>query len=46
MKIGIVGCGFIADEFMKNISLLNNITVVSVYSRTFENSKAFCEKYS
>lgn len=45
MKIGIVGCGFIADEFMKNISLLNNITVVSVYSRTFENSKAFCEKY-
>lgn len=45
MKIGIVGCGFIAEEFMKNISMLNNITVVAVYSRTFENSKAFCKKH-
>lgn len=45
MKIGIVGCGIIADEFMKNAALLNNITVIAVYSSIFEEAKVFCEKH-
>ncbi|MGD8426083.1 MAG: Gfo/Idh/MocA family oxidoreductase [Balneolaceae bacterium] len=44
-KWGILGTGFIANEFAKALNLIPEAVTHSVYSRTFERAKGFADHY-
>lgn len=45
IRFGIVGTGFIVDEFMKAITDFGDIEVVGIYSRKQETGNSFASKY-
>ena len=45
LKIGIVGCGTIADIHAQAIKESRNLTLISVFSRTENNARAMGEKF-
>lgn len=45
MKLGIIGAGYIVDEFLKNSKGIENLEIVSCFSRTFSKAKDISEKY-
>lgn len=45
MKIGTIGTGFIVDTFMEAVSIVDDVEVVAVYSRSKEKAEEFAGKY-
>lgn len=46
VRFGIVGTGWITDEFIRGASENDNFVLSAIYSRTADRAKAFAEKYS
>lgn len=44
-KFGVIGTGWIAEEFVKGTSLVKELEFAAVYSRSKEKGKAFAEKF-
>ncbi len=45
VKFGVIGSGWIAEEFVKGASLVDGFVFSAMYSRTFEKGTAFAEKF-
>lgn len=45
VKIGIIGAGYIAEEHLKVIKEINNISVIGITSRTISKAKTLASKY-
>ena len=45
IKFGVVGSGWIAEEFVKGAKLVDGFVFSAMYSRTYEKGKAFAEKF-
>lgn len=46
IKYGVIGSGWIAEEFIKGANLVDSLVFSAMYSRTFEKGKAFAEKFA
>lgn len=46
IKYGVIGSGWIAEEFVKGANLVDGFVFSAMYSRTFEKGKAFAEKFA
>lgn len=46
IKYGVIGSGWIAEEFIKGANLVDGLVFSAMYSRTFEKGKAFAEKFA
>jgi len=46
VKFGVIGSGWIAEEFVKGTQLIDGLEFSAMYSRTFEKGKAFAEKFA
>lgn len=46
VKFGVIGSGWIAEEFVKGTQLVEGLEFAAMYSRTFEKGKAFAEKFA
>lgn len=46
VKFGVIGSGWIAEEFVKGTQLIDGLEFAAMYSRTQEKGKAFAEKFS
>lgn len=46
IKYGVIGSGWIAEEFIKGANLVDGFVFSAMYSRTFEKGKAFAEKFA
>ena len=45
IKFGVIGSGWIAEEFVKGAKLVDGFVFSAMYSRTYETGKAFAEKF-
>ncbi len=45
VKFGVIGSGWIAEEFVKGASLVDGFVFSAMYSRTHEKGTAFAEKF-
>ena len=45
IKFGVIGSGWIAEEFVKGAKLVDGFVFSAMYSRTYEKGKAFAEKF-
>lgn len=45
IKFGVIGSGWIAEEFVKGAALVDGFVFSAMYSRTFEKGKAFADKF-
>lgn len=45
IKFGVIGSGWIAEEFVKGSSLVDGFVFSAMYSRTYEKGKEFAEKF-
>lgn len=45
VKFGVIGSGWIAEEFVKGAKLVDGFVFSAMYSRTYEKGKAFAEKF-
>ncbi len=45
VKFGVIGSGWIAEEFVKGASLVDGLVFSAMYSRTQEKGTAFAEKF-
>lgn len=45
VKFGVIGSGWIAEEFVKGASLVDGLVFSAMYSRTHEKGTAFAEKF-
>lgn len=45
IKFGVIGSGWIAEEFVKGAQLVNGFEFSAMYSRTQEKGKAFADKF-
>ena len=45
IKFGVIGTGWIAEEFVKGTILVNELEFAAVYSRSKEKGRAFAEKF-
>lgn len=46
IKYGVIGSGWIAEEFIKGANLVDGLVFSAMYSRKFEKGKAFAEKFA
>ncbi|MCQ2483966.1 MAG: Gfo/Idh/MocA family oxidoreductase [Clostridia bacterium] len=46
LKFGVIGSGWIAEEFIKGTQLVVGMEFSAMYSRTYEKGKAFSVKYA
>ena len=46
VKFGVIGTGWIAEEFVKGSQFIDGFQFAAVYSRTYEKGKAFAEKFA
>lgn len=46
VKFGVIGSGWIAEEFVKGTQLIDGLEFSAMYSRTYEKGKAFAEKFA
>lgn len=46
VKFGVIGSGWIAEEFIKGSKLVDGFEFSAMYSRTYEKGKAFSEKFA
>lgn len=46
IKYGVIGSGWIAEEFIKGANLVDGFVFSAMYSRKFEKGKAFAEKFA
>ena len=46
VKFGVIGTGWIAEEFVKGSQLVDGLQFSAVYSRTYEKGRAFAEKFA
>lgn len=46
IKYGVIGSGWIAEEFVKGANLVDGLVFSAMYSRKFEKGKAFAEKFA
>ena len=46
IRYGVIGSGWIAEEFVKGANLVDGFVFSAMYSRTFEKGKAFAEKFA
>lgn len=46
IKYGVIGSGWIAEEFIKGANLVDGLVFSAMYSRNFEKGKAFAEKFA
>ena len=46
VKFGVIGSGWIAEEFVKGTQLVDGLEFSAMYSRTYEKGKAFAEKFA
>ncbi len=45
IKFGVIGSGWIAEEFVKGAELVDGFVFSAMYSRSYEKGKNFCEKF-
>lgn len=45
MRIAIVGCGFVADMYMKTLALHPSLELAGVYDRDSDRLKQYCDHY-
>lgn len=45
MKIAIVGCGFVADQYMSTLAHRRELPVVAAYDREPDRTRAFCQHW-
>ncbi len=45
MKYGVIGTGWIAEEFVKGANLTGKMELAAVYSRTEEKGREFADKF-
>lgn len=45
IKFGVIGSGWIAEEFVKGAKLVDGFVFSAMYSRSYEKGKKFCEKF-
>lgn len=45
IKFGVIGSGWIAEEFVKGAKLVDGFIFSAMYSRTYEKGKSFAEKF-
>lgn len=45
IKFGVIGSGWIAEEFVKGAALVEGFVFSAMYSRTFEKGKEFADKF-
>lgn len=46
VRFGVIGSGWIAEEFVKGTQLVDGLEFAAMYSRTYEKGKAFAEKFA
>ena len=46
IRLGIVGAGSIVEEMVQKFPSSNQITITTLYSRTFERAQIFCQKHN
>lgn len=46
VKFGVIGSGWIAEEFVKGTQLVDGLEFSAMYSRTYEKGKAFSGKFA
>ena len=46
VRFGVIGSGWIAEEFVKGTQLIDGLEFAAMYSRTYEKGKAFAEKFA
>ena len=46
VKFGVIGSGWIAEEFVKGAQLIEDMEFSAMYSRTYEKGKAFADKFA
>lgn len=46
LNLGIIGAGIIVKEFLDNVSMLPNVRVSGIFSRTYANAQDISKKYS
>lgn len=46
VKYGVIGSGWIAEEFVKGTKLIDGFEFSAMYSRTYEKGKAFADKFA
>ena len=46
VRFGVIGSGWIAEEFVKGTQLVDGLEFSAMYSRTYEKGKAFTEKFA
>lgn len=46
VKFGVIGSGWIAEEFVKGSKLVDGFEFSAMYSRTYEKGKSFSEKFN
>ncbi len=45
IKYGVIGSGWIAEEFVKGADTVDGLKFAAMYSRTYEKGKEFAEKF-
>lgn len=45
VKFGVIGSGWIAEEFVKGTKLISGMEFSAMYSRTYEKGKAFADEF-
>lgn len=46
LKFGVIGSGWIAEEFVRGTELVDGMEFSAMYSRTYEKGKAFANKFA
>ena len=46
VKFGVIGSGWIAEEFVKGAQLIEGMEFSAMYSRTYEKGKAFADRFA
>ena len=46
VRYGVIGSGWIAEEFVKGTQLVDGLEFAAMYSRTYEKGKAFADKFA
>lgn len=46
VRFGVIGSGWIAEEFVKGTQLVDGLEFAAMYSRTYEKGKAFADKFA
>ena len=45
IKYGVIGSGWIAEEFVRGAQTVDGMCFAAMYSRTYEKGKEFAEKF-